>query len=79
MPIVGLKLQMEIQDLVVGNWRTLCRFEQLGRQVPNLQLLMQYICRAGFEHHVALNISQKADAITEALDSYMGWDVYRHS
>jgi hypothetical protein len=32
----------------------------------------------GFEHHVAMNISQKADAIAEALDNYMGWDVYRH-
>ncbi len=47
-------------------------------QIPNLQLLMQYICRAGFEHHVAFNICQKADAITEALDTYMGWEVYQH-
>ena len=46
--------------------------------IPNLQLLMQYICRAGFEHHVAFNICQKADAITEALDTYMGWEVYQH-
>ena len=47
-------------------------------KIPNLQLLLQYICRAGFEHHVAANISQKADAIAEALDNYMGWEVYRH-
>jgi len=47
-------------------------------KIPDLQLLMQYICRMGFEHHVAVNISQKADAITEALDNYMGWEVYRH-
>ncbi|NIA17114.1 MAG: fucose isomerase, partial [Planctomycetes bacterium] len=46
--------------------------------IPNLQTLMQYICRAGFEHHVAFNLCEKADAITEALDSYMGWEVYRH-
>jgi len=47
-------------------------------KIPNLQTLMQYICRMGFEHHVAVNISQKADAIAEALDNYMGWEVYLH-
>lgn len=47
-------------------------------RIANLQRLMQYICKAGFEHHVALNICQKANAITEALDNYMGWEVYRH-
>ncbi len=47
-------------------------------KIPNLQLLLQYICRLGFEHHVAMNMCQKADAIAEALDTYMGWEVYRH-
>ena len=47
-------------------------------KIPNLQTLMQYVCRMGFEHHVPMNMSQKADAIAEALDNYMGWDVYRH-
>jgi L-fucose isomerase-like protein len=47
-------------------------------KIPNLQILLQYICRAGFEHHVAVSLSQKADAIAEALDTYMGWEVYRH-
>jgi len=47
-------------------------------KIPNLQPLMQYICGMGFEHHVAVNLSQKADAIAEALGNYMGWEVYRH-
>jgi L-fucose isomerase-like protein len=47
-------------------------------KVKNLQSLLQYICKAGFEHHVAANISSKADAITEALDNYLGWEIYRH-
>ncbi|MHC4230172.1 MAG: L-fucose/L-arabinose isomerase family protein, partial [Planctomycetota bacterium] len=47
-------------------------------KIPNLQLLCQYICRMGFEHHVAVGLTQKADAIAEALDNYMGWEVYRH-
>ena len=47
-------------------------------KIPNLQMLMQYICNAGFEHHVAVNLSQKADAIAEALANYLGWNVYHH-
>jgi L-fucose isomerase-like protein len=48
-------------------------------KVPNLQQLLQYVCQMGFEHHVAANRSQKADAIAEALGNYMGWEVYQHS
>lgn len=47
-------------------------------KIENLQYLLQYICRGGFEHHVAVNICDKADAIAEALSTYMGWEVYRH-
>jgi len=47
-------------------------------KIPNLQGLMQYVCKMGFEHHVAVSLSQKADTIAEALDNYMGWEVYRH-
>jgi len=32
----------------------------------------------GFEHHVAMNRSQKADAIAEALGNYLGWNIYHH-
>jgi len=47
-------------------------------KISNLQMLMQYICAMGFEHHVAVSRVEKADAIAEALDNYMGWEVYRH-
>jgi L-fucose isomerase-like protein len=47
-------------------------------KVPNLQDLLQYVCKMGFEHHVAVNKSQAATAIAEALDNYMGWEVYLH-
>lgn len=47
-------------------------------KIKNLQPLLQYICKMGFEHHVAVNLCSKADAITEALDNYMGWEIYRH-
>ena len=47
-------------------------------KIPNLQNLMQFICRMGFEHHVAMNMSQKADAIAEAMGNYLGWEIYHH-
>ncbi len=47
-------------------------------KIANLQRLLQYVCKMGFEHHVAVNRTDKADAIAEALDNYMGWEVYRH-
>lgn len=46
--------------------------------VENLQELMRYLCKNGFEHHVAINRSLIADILAEALGTYLGWDVYRH-
>jgi len=46
--------------------------------IPNLQVLLSYICSNGFEHHVAINQSQVADVIYEAMDNYLKWDVYYH-
>jgi L-fucose isomerase-like protein len=48
-------------------------------RIPNLQLLLRYICENGFEHHVAMNLSKSAAAVREALDKYLGWDVYYHA
>jgi len=46
--------------------------------IPNFQGLLRYICENGFEHHVAVNRSQVADAVNEALSKYLGWEVYYH-
>ncbi|MBN1137287.1 MAG: L-fucose/L-arabinose isomerase family protein [Anaerolineae bacterium] len=46
--------------------------------IPDFQGLLRYICENGYEHHVAVNRSQVADAMNEALTKYMGWDVYYH-
>ena len=37
---------------------------------------MQHICRNGFEHHVAMNMSQVAAGVNEALSRYVGWDAF---
>ena len=48
-------------------------------QIPELQKLLRFICENGFEHHVAVNLSQVADAVEEALGNYLGWEVYHHA
>lgn len=47
-------------------------------QIDDLQGLMQYVCRNGFEHHVVMNASNTAEILEEAFGNYMGWEVYRH-
>ncbi len=47
-------------------------------KIQDLQILREYVCKMGLEHHVAVNLCRKADAIAEALSNYMGWEVYRH-
>jgi L-fucose isomerase-like protein len=48
-------------------------------RIPNMQALLEHICANGFEHHTAINQSQCAGAVNEALGKYLGWDVYYHS
>jgi L-fucose isomerase-like protein len=47
-------------------------------RIANLQGLMRFVCRNGFEHHVVMNASRTADILEEALGNYMGWELYRH-
>ncbi len=47
-------------------------------EIPDLQTLMQYICRNGFEHHVAINKGHTATILAEAFETYFGFDVYHH-
>jgi L-fucose isomerase-like protein len=48
-------------------------------QINNLQGLMQYVCRNGFEHHVVMNASKTAGILKEAFENYLGWQVYQHA
>jgi L-fucose isomerase-like protein len=48
-------------------------------EIPNMQGLLRYICENGFEHHVAFNLSEVADAIAESMSNYLGWSVYHHA
>lgn len=47
-------------------------------KIDDLQGLMQYVCRNGFEHHVVMNASKTASILKEAMGNYLGWDVYQH-
>ena len=47
-------------------------------EIPHLQKLLKYICREGFEHHVAANFSEVSKAIHEAAVRYLGWESHYH-
>ncbi len=47
-------------------------------KVKNLQTLMKVLCRNGFEHHVAMTRTHVADILSEAVENYMRWELYRH-
>lgn len=47
-------------------------------KVPELQRLMKHICRNGFEHHVAACRGKAQEILRDALENYLGWDLYVH-
>jgi L-fucose isomerase-like protein len=48
-------------------------------EVPRLQELLRYIAKNGFEHHCAMNPALTGDVLTEAFETYLGWEVHRHN
>lgn len=47
-------------------------------KVDNLQILMKHICRNGFEHHVAMVRNDVKEILNEAIEDYLGWNLYVH-
>ena len=47
-------------------------------QIEHMEKLLDYICKNGFEHHFTLVAGHVKDIIKEALEVYMGWDVFVH-
>jgi L-fucose isomerase-like protein len=64
----------EMTDDPVGNFQggsAVCR-------ISGLQTLLDHICKNGFEHHVAVTRGNCAAALSEAITTYLGWDLYYH-
>lgn len=47
-------------------------------EIPDLQNLMKYLCKNGFEHHVAMVRGHVSEILEEAIGNYLGWDLYKH-
>ena len=47
-------------------------------KVNDLQTLMKYICKNGFEHHVAMVRNDVKEILNEAIEDYLGWNLYVH-
>jgi len=46
--------------------------------ILRMQDLLQFICKNGFEHHVAINRSKVASIFNEAISNYFGIQTYWH-
>jgi len=46
-------------------------------EIPQLQKLLKFICREGFEHHTAANFSEVSKSVHEAA-RYLGWESHYH-
>ena len=44
-------------------------------KVPQLNALMEHVCREGFEHHVAMVRGKVMDIIEESVIRYLNWDL----
>jgi L-fucose isomerase-like protein len=47
-------------------------------EIPDLQKLMNFVCKNGFEHHVGMVRGHVADILEEAIGNYFGWELYYH-
>ena len=47
-------------------------------EVPEFQKLLRFICKNGYEHHVAATKAAVAESIYDALTTYLGWNIYQH-
>ena len=47
--------------------------------VEDLQGVLDYVCKKGFEHHVSMTRGHCADVLQEAIDTYLGWELFRHN
>ena len=47
-------------------------------RIPNLRALLRHITKHGFEHHVAMVRGHWAAVIREAIETYLGYDLYTH-
>jgi L-fucose isomerase-like protein len=46
--------------------------------IPDLQNLLKFICKNGYEHHVAVTSGEIGHALDEAFSNYLGYDTYYH-
>jgi len=48
-------------------------------EIPNLEVLMRHMAEHGFEHHTAVVKAHVGDILREAVEKYLGWELYDHT
>ncbi len=47
-------------------------------EINDLQKLMKYLCKNGYEHHVGMVRGHVSEILEEAIGNYLGWELYNH-
>ncbi|KKM75611.1 hypothetical protein LCGC14_1388480, partial [marine sediment metagenome] len=70
----------EIKGVLVEGTYTEDPLETFGGygvvKIPNLQKLLRFLCKEGFNHHVAATLSEVRDIVNEALTNYLRWNIH---
>jgi L-fucose isomerase-like protein len=76
-------LSGEIKGIIAEGNYTEDQLETFGGfgviEIPELQNLLKKVCKGGFAHHVAASLNKAGDIISEALTTYLGWNIEFHN
>ena len=73
----------EIKGVLVEGTYTEDPLETFGGygvvKIPNLQNLLRFLCKEGFNHHVAATLNEVGDIVNEALTNYLNYNIEFHN
>ena len=73
----------EIKGVLVEGTYTEDPLETFGGygvvKIPNLQKLLRFLCREGFNHHVASTLNNVGYIVNEALTNYLNYNIEFHN
>ncbi|MBD3213984.1 MAG: fucose isomerase [Candidatus Lokiarchaeota archaeon] len=73
----------EIKGIIAEGHYTEDKLDTFGGfgviEIPELQDLLKRVCKGGFAHHVAASLTKAGGIISEALTTYLGWNVDFHN
>ena len=72
------QLKVVVGEGILVNNSTPDSYTELKAKIDNGAELLHFYCLNGLSNHIAMSRIPVADAVAEALDTFLGWDVYYH-